>query len=51
MGLFRVGIELESLQLLRVHSLEGLNLKVDPVRRILVPAGPVITAPARFAPV
>src|SRR5688572_901843 len=26
-----------------VHSLEGLNLKVDPVRKELVPAGPVIT--------
>jgi predicted aspartyl protease len=26
--------------------LEGLNLKVDPVRKELVPAGPVITASA-----
>jgi len=32
--------------LLGVHSLEGLNLKVDPVRKALVPAGPVITAGA-----
>jgi predicted aspartyl protease len=32
--------------LLGVHSLEGLNLKVDPVRKALVPAGPVITAVA-----
>jgi predicted aspartyl protease len=33
--------------LLGVHSLEGLNLKVDPVRKTLVPAGPVITALVR----
>jgi len=32
--------------LLGAHSLEGLNLRVDPVRKSLVPAGPVITAPA-----
>jgi len=32
--------------LLGSHSLEGLNLKIDPVRRQLVPAGPVITAAA-----
>jgi len=30
--------------LLGAHSLEGLNLKIDPVRKQLVPAGPVITA-------
>lgn len=30
--------------LLGVHSLEGLNLKVDPVRKELIPAGPVIAA-------
>jgi predicted aspartyl protease len=30
--------------LLGVHSLEGLNLRVDPVRKQLVPAGPVIAA-------
>jgi len=34
------------MSLLGVHSLEGLNLKVDPVRKALVPAGPVITAGA-----
>lgn len=32
--------------LLGAHSLEGLNLKIDPVRKELVPAGPVITATA-----
>ena len=32
--------------LLGAHSLEGLNLKIDPIRKELVPAGPVITAPA-----
>lgn len=32
--------------LLGVHSLEGLNLKFDPVRKALVPAGPVIAARA-----
>ena len=30
--------------LLGAHSLEGMNLKIDPVRKQLVPAGPVITA-------
>ena len=30
--------------LLGAHSLEGLNLKIDPVRKQLVPAGPVIAA-------
>lgn len=30
--------------LLGAHSLEGLNLKIDPVRKALVPAGPVIAA-------
>jgi predicted aspartyl protease len=30
--------------LLGAHSLEGLNLRIDPVRKELVPAGPVITA-------
>src|SRR5436190_2369221 len=30
--------------LLGAHSLEGLNLKIDPIRQELVPAGPVITA-------
>jgi predicted aspartyl protease len=32
--------------LLGVRSLEGLNLRVDPVRKQLVPAGPVIAANA-----
>lgn len=32
--------------LLGAHSLEGLNLKIDPIRKELVPAGPVITAAA-----
>src|SRR5919198_392438 len=31
--------------LLGAHSLEGLNLKIDPIRKELVPAGPVIAAP------
>ncbi|HEV8263826.1 MAG TPA: hypothetical protein VGQ06_02670 [Gemmatimonadales bacterium] len=34
------------LSLLGAHALEGLNLKIDPVRKALVPAGPVITAGA-----
>jgi predicted aspartyl protease len=32
--------------LLGAHSLEGLNLKIDPVRKELAPAGPVIAAVA-----
>lgn len=32
--------------LLGAHSLEGLNLRVDPVRKELIPAGPIIAAPA-----
>lgn len=32
--------------LLGAHSLEGMNLKIDPVRKELVPAGPVIVAAA-----
>jgi clan AA aspartic protease len=32
------------MNLLGAHSLEGLNLKIDPVRKELVPAGPVIAA-------
>lgn len=32
--------------LLGAHSLEGLNVKVDPVRKELIPAGPVIAAAA-----
>ena len=38
--------ELDDMVLLGVRSLEGLNLKVDPVRKELVPAGPVIAANA-----
>jgi predicted aspartyl protease len=30
--------------LLGAHSLEGLNVRIDPVRKELVPAGPVIAA-------
>lgn len=36
------------LVLLGVHSLEGLDLKVDPVGKELVSAGPVITASAAW---
>jgi hypothetical protein len=32
--------------LLRAHGLEGLNLRVDPGRKELVPAGPVPVAAA-----
>ena len=32
--------------LLGAHSLEGMNLKIDPVRKELVSAGPVIAAAA-----
>jgi len=38
--------ELGDMTLLGAHSLEGLNLKIDPVRKELVPAGPVIAAVA-----
>ena len=38
--------EAGDMTLLGAHSLEGLNLKIDPIRKQLVPAGPVITAPA-----
>ena len=34
------------MSLLGAHALEGLNVKIDPVRKALVPAGPVITAGA-----
>jgi hypothetical protein len=34
------------LVLLGAHSLEGLNVKIDPVRKELGPAGPVIAAVA-----
>ena len=38
--------ETGDMTLLGAHSLEGLNLRVDPVGKALVPAGPVITAVA-----
>ena len=38
--------EAGDLSLLGAHSLEGLNLKIDPVRQELVAAGPVIVAAA-----
>ena len=38
--------EAGDLSLLGAHSLEGLNLKIDPVRKELVAAGPVIVAAA-----
>jgi predicted aspartyl protease len=38
--------ELGDMTLLGAHSLEGLNLKIDPLKKQLVPAGPVITAVA-----
>ncbi len=38
--------EAGDMSLLGAHSLEGLNLKIDPVGRQLIPAGPVITAAA-----
>jgi len=34
------------MSLLGARALEGLNVKVDPVGKVLVPAGPVITAGA-----
>ena len=38
--------EANDLCLLGAHTLEGLNLKIDPVRKQLVPAEPVIAAAA-----
>ncbi len=38
--------ETGDMTLLGAHSLEGLNLKIDPVRKELIPAGPVIAAVA-----
>jgi len=38
--------EAGDMTLLGAHSLDGLNLKIDPIRKELVPAGPVITAAA-----
>jgi predicted aspartyl protease len=34
------------MSLLGARALEGLNVRIDPVRKALVPAGPVITAGA-----
>lgn len=39
--------EPDDMSLLGVRALEGMNLKVDPVRKQLVPAGPVIAAASR----
>src|SRR2546423_8296100 len=36
--------------LLGAHSLEGMNLKIDPMRKQLVPAGPGVTAAALKPP-
>ena len=41
--------ETGDMTLLGAHSLEGLNLKIDPIRKELVPAGPIITAAAEPA--
>lgn len=38
--------EAGDMTLLGAHSLEGLNVKIDPVRKELIPAGPVIAASA-----
>jgi len=43
---FVVFAELGDLVLLGARSLEGLNVRIDPVRRILVDAGPIVTAAA-----
>ena len=38
--------ETGDMSMLGAHSLEGLNLKIDPVRKELVPAGPVLAVRA-----
>lgn len=43
---FVVFAEPGDMVLLGAHSLEGLNLRVDPVRKILVDAGPIVAAAA-----
>ena len=43
---FVVFAEPGDLAVLGAHSLEGLNLRVDPVRKILVDAGPIVAAAA-----
>jgi len=42
--------EAGDMNLLGAHALEGLNLKIDPVRKALVPAGPVIAAGGTIEP-
>jgi len=52
MGTFRTTVAIENVAhrgdmvLLGAHSLEGLNLRVDPVRKIPVDAGPIVAAAA-----
>ena len=58
MGIFRTDVEIASvtqqhnrlrlgeMSLLGAHGLEGMNLRVDFVRRELIPAGPVPVASA-----
>jgi predicted aspartyl protease len=43
---FVVFAEPGDLVLLGARSLEGLNLRVDPLRKILIDAGPIVTAVA-----
>ena len=43
---FVVFAEPGDLVLLGARSLEGLNLRIDPMRKILIDAGPIVTAAA-----
>jgi predicted aspartyl protease len=43
---FVVFAEPGDMVLLGAHSLEGLNLRVDPLRKILIDAGPIVAAAA-----
>ena len=43
---FVVFAEAGDMTLLGARSLEGLNVKIDPVRKELISAGPIIAAPA-----
>jgi hypothetical protein len=43
---FVVFAELGNMVLLGARSLEGLNVRVDPIRKMLIDAGPVVTATA-----
>jgi predicted aspartyl protease len=43
---FVVFAEPGDLVLLGARSLEGLNVRIDPVRKVLVDAGPIVTAAA-----